>query len=148
MKFSAVFAAATLAVAVQAGSNATFTTTEIVNEYVTYCPTPTEVVEKGKTYTVTKPTTLTITHCPGGCTRTKTYTTVSVTKCAHGCPGAPTSAPVYPNATVVVPTVKPTGAGNTTVPQPTVPSFTGAASRTTVAGGALAGLVGLVAYLL
>jgi len=146
MKFSAVFAAATLAVAVQAGSNATFTTTEIVNEYVTYCPTPTEVVEKGKTYTVTKPTTLTITHCPGGCTRTKTYTTVSVTQCAGGCPPKPTHPPVFPNATVTLPTVKPTGNG--TIPKPTAPVFPGSASRTTVAGGALAGLVGLVAYLL
>ncbi|KAK0392583.1 hypothetical protein NLU13_2078 [Sarocladium strictum] len=44
-------------------------TTEIVNSYTTYCPEATTLTHGNKTYTVTQPTTLTITDCP--CTVTK-----------------------------------------------------------------------------
>lgn len=50
-------------------SNGISYTTEIVTEIVTYCPSPTTIVQNHKTYTVTEPTTLTITDCP--CTVTK-----------------------------------------------------------------------------
>lgn len=40
------------------------TVTEVVSSYVTYCPSPTELVQGNKTYTVTEPTILTITDCP------------------------------------------------------------------------------------
>ncbi|KAF4592512.1 Cell wall protein SED1 [Ophiocordyceps camponoti-floridani] len=45
------------------------TTTKVVDQYVTYCPVPTMVTMNEKVYTVTKPTTLTITDCP--CTVTE-----------------------------------------------------------------------------
>jgi len=51
-------------------TTAEYTTTEVVTSYTTYCAEPTEYVEAGHTYTVTEPTTLTITDCP--CTLTKT----------------------------------------------------------------------------
>ncbi|RPA99427.1 hypothetical protein L873DRAFT_1657248, partial [Choiromyces venosus 120613-1] len=126
--------------------------------YTTFCPLPTEIVEGNKTYTVTKATTLTITNCP--CTRTKVYTTIIPT-----CPGecsvpagtgtgtgpVPTvsSPPMYPNGTLptaVAPV--PSASSNVTKPAPTNPSFTGSANKATVAGAALAGLIGAVAYLL
>lgn len=46
------------------------TVTETVTAYTTYCPIPTTFVQNSKTYTVTEPTTLTITDCP--CTVVKT----------------------------------------------------------------------------
>ncbi|KAL2067600.1 hypothetical protein VTL71DRAFT_2025 [Oculimacula yallundae] len=58
-------------------------TTEVVNQYTTYCPEATTVVYNQKTYTATKGETLTITNCP--CTITKP---------------------------VVAPTAKPTGPAN------------------------------------
>lgn len=44
-------------------------TTEVVDVYTTYCPAATTLTYNHKTYTVTKPTTLTITDCP--CTISK-----------------------------------------------------------------------------
>lgn len=38
--------------------------TQTVMSYTTYCPSPTSLVVNSKTYTVTQPTTLTITDCP------------------------------------------------------------------------------------
>lgn len=67
MKYSvaAVLVAASGAVAT---SNVTVIT-EVVDVYTTYCPGPTEITHGTQTYTVTEPTTLTITDCP--CTITK-----------------------------------------------------------------------------
>ncbi|KAF5247418.1 hypothetical protein FAUST_836, partial [Fusarium austroamericanum] len=39
-------------------------TTEVLTAITTYCPEPTTLTHGNKTYTVTKPTTLTITDCP------------------------------------------------------------------------------------
>ncbi|OWT42909.1 hypothetical protein VFPPC_17898 [Pochonia chlamydosporia 170] len=44
-------------------------TTEVVTALTTYCPAPTTLTHGSKTYTVTGPTTLTITDCP--CTISK-----------------------------------------------------------------------------
>ena len=55
-------------------------TTEVVTAYVTYCPSPTEIVHGSTTYTVTEPTTLTISDCP--CTVSKPVYTSSVTVCS------------------------------------------------------------------
>ncbi|KAK8932221.1 putative cell wall protein SPI1 [Metarhizium anisopliae] len=52
--------------------NATVVTkTKVVSHYTTYCPEPTTVEIGNKMYTVTKPTTLTISECP--CTITETH---------------------------------------------------------------------------
>ncbi|KAK9450342.1 uncharacterized protein V1518DRAFT_205001 [Limtongia smithiae] len=136
MKFTAVISAAVLlAGAAQAaftnGTSTTLmydvTTTEVVTEYTTYCPYATTFTEGNSTYTVTEATTLTITNCP--CTRTSTYTTSTVTVC----PCTKTS-----SATTV--------ASSTTAPA--VSTFTGAANKAQVAGGAVAGAVAIAAYLL
>lgn len=167
MRFATIAAVFSVVAGASAGAvmNGTeYTTTEVVTKYTTYCPLPTTIVEGNKTYTVTKATTLTITDCP--CTRTKVYTTIlPTTACAGKCSvsmpmgtgghgPAPTgsSNPVYPNGTI--PTSKPSsGPGaNVTKPAPTsaptTPPFTGSANKATVAGAALAGLIGAVAYLL
>lgn len=62
----AVFAAsASASVPYVVGSNATYyTTSEVVAVLTTFCPHPTTVVQGSMTYTVTEPTTLTITNCP------------------------------------------------------------------------------------
>jgi len=162
---AAVFSVVAGASAAAVKNGTEYTTTEIVTSYTTYCPLPTTIVEGNKTYTVTKATTLTITDCP--CTRTKVYTTIHPTTAAGpkgsgsvsvpvgtgGRGPVPTggSNPVYPNGTI--PTSKPSSGpggsgGNTTKPAPTNPAFTGSANKATVAGAALAGLIGAVAYLL
>ncbi|KAF4982101.1 hypothetical protein FZEAL_2207 [Fusarium zealandicum] len=51
-------------------------TTEVVTAITTYCPGATTLTHNDKTYTITKPMTLTITDCPGGCTVTKPVETM------------------------------------------------------------------------
>ncbi|KAJ9151576.1 hypothetical protein NKR19_g4806 [Coniochaeta hoffmannii] len=46
------------------GVDSTVYTTIVVPTYTTYCPEPTTFAYKNITYTVTKPTTITITNCP------------------------------------------------------------------------------------
>ncbi|KAF8429660.1 hypothetical protein EV426DRAFT_639444 [Tirmania nivea] len=159
MRASSVFAAALSLAAVSAygyGNETEWTTTEVVTQYTTYCPFPTTIVENNYTYTVTEPTTLTITNCP--CTRTLTYTTVTETHCPGGC-HKPTDTPTYPNVTVTThappappteyPTEYPTVVPNVTAPPGPPPSEGGAvANQATIVGGALAALVGVAAYLL
>ncbi|CAH0058173.1 unnamed protein product [Clonostachys solani] len=45
-------------------SSAVTTTTTVVTAITTYCPVPTTLTYNSQTYTVTEPTTLTITNCP------------------------------------------------------------------------------------
>merc|ERR1712000_444034 len=74
-------------------------TTEVVTKLTTYCPEPPTLTFNNKTYTVTEPTTLTVTDCP--CTVTKSHTGP-----------APTGpAPVKPTGEAPVP-VAPTGTGS------------------------------------
>jgi len=144
--FAAVLA---LAATVIAHSNDTIVyTTEVVSEVVTVCPASATITFNGHTYTNThtESSTITITNCP--CTVSKpVYTSTSVV--------VPTAAPVYPNATVAVPTsapVKPTTVGTVTPPAKTstpanLPA-SGANKAFAMSGASLAGLLGLVAYLL
>ncbi|KAH8888897.1 hypothetical protein GQ53DRAFT_826094 [Thozetella sp. PMI_491] len=53
-----------LVTSANAGKPWVTTTTEVVTAYTTYCPSPTTWAYKNHTYTVTKPTTITITNCP------------------------------------------------------------------------------------
>jgi len=157
MRASSVFAAALSVAAVSAyygnDTKAEYTTTEVVTQYTTYCPYPTTIVENNQTYVVTEPTTLTISNCP--CTRTLTYTTVTETHCPGGCQ-KPTDAPTYPNGTTTYapPSPPPPPTEYPTVPNVTYPvappeSEGGAiGNQATLVGGALAALVGVVAYLL
>jgi hypothetical protein len=148
MKFSAVAVLAAAAGA-SAGhvSNVTYTT-EVVTAYTTYCPGPTEITHGGKTYTVTKATTLTITDCP--CTITKPVITTSAVVCHH------CSAPGYTNSTLInVPTQgkpeepKPTGSKPATSKgqTPTQVPVAGA-GKVALSGAGLAGVVGLAAFFL
>ncbi|KAK8020437.1 hypothetical protein PG990_005575 [Apiospora arundinis] len=100
-------------------------TTEVVNQYTTYCPGPTQITYGTKTYTVTAPTTLTISDCP--CTISKPVFTTSAVKCSGatctGAPAVPTSGapvppPTYGNATVPGVPVVP-GKPTTLAPAPT-----------------------------
>jgi hypothetical protein len=133
MKFSAAVLA--LAAGANAFKNVTYTT-EIVTAITTYCPEPTTVEYGGTTYTITEATTLTITDCP--CTIKKPVTTIS--------------APSYHNSTVaptgVVPTTAPAGTG--VAPGPTSPPLAtaGAGKAAALSGGALAGVLGLAAFIL
>jgi hypothetical protein len=125
MKFSAAVVLAAAAGASAWKSNVTYTT-EVVTAYTTYCPAPTEITHGGKTYTVTEATTLTITNCP--CTITKPITTTS-----------------YQNSTSAV-VVPPT---TTKGPAPTTSLATaGAGKAAALSGGALAGVLGLAAFVL
>ncbi|KAI1344754.1 hypothetical protein F5Y15DRAFT_3697 [Xylariaceae sp. FL0016] len=160
------------AVALAAGVSASYSaapagnvtyTTEVVTAYTTYCPAATTMTYGTDTYTVTEPTTLTITNCPGGCTISKPVYTTSSVICAT-CEGSyPTTAPAetspaaypttgYTNGTVAVPTtvatstggVYPTGSSSpSSSPIPTA----GAGKVAALSGASLAGLLGLAAFL-
>ncbi|KID87768.1 Mmc protein, partial [Metarhizium majus ARSEF 297] len=114
--------------------------TEVVSAYTTYCPAATEITHGTKTYTVTEPTTLTITDCP--CTVTKPVITTSAVEC-HSCTAAVSTPVNFPNSTVASPTggVTPTKPGN---PVPTA----GAGKAAALSGAGLAGVVGLAAFIL
>ncbi|TLD26973.1 hypothetical protein PspLS_04732 [Pyricularia sp. CBS 133598] len=61
----ALFAAAAVAQTGTVGGARNVTTVmQVVDEIVTYCPEPTVIVINDECYTVTEPTTLTITNCP------------------------------------------------------------------------------------
>jgi len=137
MKYSVV-AAVFAATGAMATKNETIpVVTETVSSIVTYCPEPTEITHGTNTYTVTEPTTLTITDCP--CTVTKPVTTISPPTDIPAPPPAPTNGtiPGVPQPTGGVP---PPSSDTPEAPQPT-----GAASKATVG---LAGLVGLAAFFL
>ncbi|EFQ97807.1 hypothetical protein MGYG_00847 [Nannizzia gypsea CBS 118893] len=142
-------------------------TTEVLTNYVTWCPEATTITHGSQTYTVTEPTSLTFTE---PCTVTRTLTSSTITECSS-CPTsatvAPTTAPgtgapvpvptggstsiyeppTYPNSTAQAPPMgTASGTGSMTAPLPT---FTGAASHAVVGAGAgLAGVLGLAALLL
>lgn len=141
------FASAVSAGVVHGGKNETVSyTTEVVTQYTTYCPEPTTITDGDNVITVTEPTIVTITHCPGGCTIEKPCTTTSAVVCDKDCP-EPTE-PAYPtyhppsNATA---TYKPTGSVEESSPKPTEPITAGAVK---VAGAGLAAFVGLAAFAL
>jgi hypothetical protein len=133
-------------------ANGTIYTTEVVDTYVTYCPEPTELTLGGKTYTITKAQTVTITNC--GCTVTKPVITTSAVVCkdcpkpTHPVPAPPkngtTLVPGKPTAPGAVPPVAtPTGGSG----KPGVPA-SGAGKVAALSGAGLAGIVGLAAFIL
>ncbi|KAK9369884.1 hypothetical protein V1509DRAFT_617823 [Lipomyces kononenkoae] len=144
MKFTGIVSAALLLASAASaawvnGTTSTLefetTTTEVVTAYTTYCPYPTTFVEQNKTYTVTEATTLTITNCP--CTRTSVFTTSTVTVC-----------PCSKTMSTGMPSASATFNKTSTSTHPPISTFTGAASKAQLAGGAVAGAVALAAYLL
>ncbi|CEJ94677.1 Putative Mmc protein [[Torrubiella] hemipterigena] len=102
MKFSTVVLAAAAGVA--ANKNVTYVT-EVVDVYTTYCPAATQITHGTKTWTVTAPTTLTISDCP--CTVTRPVQVTSAVVC-HSCHQNGTVTPAKPTGPAVVPTA---GAG-------------------------------------
>lgn len=162
MKFTAavVLAAVGVSAVYVPPSNVTVVT-EVVDTYTTYCPFATQITHGSKTYTVTEPTTLTITDCP--CTITRPVTTVSSVVCNTCGAAAPTGAPTggnpggytppaFTNSTISTPTAPPAASGPastggvTPSAPPAVP--TGAASKAVLSGAGLAGIVGLAAFIL
>ncbi|RFU72315.1 hypothetical protein TARUN_9947 [Trichoderma arundinaceum] len=163
MKFTAAVALAAVGVsAVYVPPSNVTVVTEVVDTYTTYCPYATQITHGSKTYTVTEPTTLTITDCP--CTITRPVTTVSsvlCNTCGNAAPtGYPTGGnggsvpPAFTNSTVSTPTYAPPAGGNppastggvTPTAPPPVP--TGGASKAVLSGAGLAGIVGLAAFVL
>ncbi|KAL2143097.1 hypothetical protein VTI28DRAFT_376 [Corynascus sepedonium] len=153
MKFAAVLA---LAVGAMAHSNNTVVsyTTEVVTAVTTFCPGPTEIAYGDHTYTVTEETgtTLTITNCP--CTIKVPVTTISSVIC-HDCPSypkpngttsiPPSSAVETPAGTITPPTNPPASSTGSGSP----PIETAGAGRAAIfSGGALAGVLGLAAFVL
>ncbi|EME39457.1 hypothetical protein DOTSEDRAFT_75206 [Dothistroma septosporum NZE10] len=101
--------------------------TSTIEQYTTYCPTPTTITAYSKTYTVTSATTLTV--CPGSCVYTTAslpppeYTTATVSQYTTVCP-TPTTVyahgQTYP-VTIASQTVT-VCPGGCTVTQPAMPS--------------------------
>ncbi|KAL2757860.1 hypothetical protein ACRALDRAFT_1068348 [Sodiomyces alcalophilus JCM 7366] len=159
MKFSVavVLSAAAGAMAGFARSNVTYVT-EVVSEYVTYCPEPTTITHGDHTYTVTEPTTLTITDCP--CTITKPVLISSVVSCID-CPSAVPPPPVVSPPVVPVPIVpsNQTATWETVVPtqpaestpveeQPSAVPTAGAGKLAALSGAGLAGVFAIAAFIL
>ncbi|KAK0116730.1 hypothetical protein ONS96_012581 [Cadophora gregata f. sp. sojae] len=152
MQYTAVAVLALAATASAAYKNETVSyTTEVVTDYVTYCPVATTLTYGHVTYTAKESETVTI---PGTYTVVKPVTTSSAVYC-NSC--APTYTPVYPtaNATTVapVPTTYPAGTAAPTVaptatPAPSPITANGAGKTMALSGASLAGLVGLAAFLL
>jgi len=144
--------------------------TEVVTALTTYCPLATLLEHGGVTYTVTKPTTLTITNCPctithssSSWTSVPTTTPVApvvtapvVTKPVYTTPvyttpvyTTPSAAPyTYKNATTVVPYASAPSASKVTSSGPLQATANAANNAIVRSGAALAGVVGAVAYLL
>jgi len=124
--------------------------TEVVSAYTTYCPVATEITWADKTYTVTKPTTLSLPKW----TYTHSYApssvpavpVVSTTPVAPVVPTTPAAPYVYTNATTPV-VVKPS-ASYTTSSGPIQATANAASNAFAASGAALAGVFGAVAYLL
>jgi hypothetical protein len=149
MKFAAVLA---LAAGAMAMKNETVTyVTEVVTAVTTFCPGPTEVTYGGSTYTVTEATTLTITDCPSGCTIKVPVTTVSSVVCNNNCnpvyhnsttTRGSTATSIYTSVGTVTPVPSATKTGKTPI------ETAGAGRAAALSGGALAGLLGLAAFVL
>ncbi|KAL6907106.1 hypothetical protein GGI43DRAFT_252391 [Trichoderma evansii] len=169
MKFTAAVALAAVGVsAVYVPPSNVTVVTDVVQSYVTYCPFATQITHGSKTYTVTEPTTLTITDCP--CTITRPVTVTSSVACITcGGAAAPTGSvpaggnsgytpPAFTNSTISTPTqappaggnAGPTGAVGTGGSVPTAPPKvpTNAANKAVLSGAGLAGIVGLAAFVL
>ncbi|SPN97416.1 uncharacterized protein DNG_00930 [Cephalotrichum gorgonifer] len=145
MQFAVAFAVAAASVvsASKLASNETVSyTTEVVTQYTTYCPNPTTITDGDNVITVTEPTIVTITHCPGGCTIEKPCTTSTVVEC-EDCE-EPTYAP-EPTVPASNATATPTGSYPEPTPEEEEPVIAGAA---TLVGSGLAAFAGLVAFVL
>ncbi|KKP03313.1 hypothetical protein THAR02_04564 [Trichoderma harzianum] len=162
MKFTAAVALAAVGVsAVYVPPSNVTVVTDVVDQYVTYCPYATQITHGSKTYTVTEPTTLTITDCPCTITRPVTVTSsVVCNTCGNAAPtGAPSGGngggytpPAFTNSTITTPTQAPppSGPASTGGVVPTAPPAvpTGGASKAVLSGAGLAGIVGLAAFVL
>lgn len=79
MQFSTSVALLAFAAVLSAALENVTYTTQVVTAYTTYCPAATKITHGTNTYTVTEPTTLTISDCP--CTVSVPVYTSSVTSC-------------------------------------------------------------------
>ncbi|KAG5953778.1 hypothetical protein E4U13_007294 [Claviceps humidiphila] len=154
MKYATALIAAAVGAQAWSSKNGTQVVTEVVDQYVTYCPGPTHITHGDKVYTVTKPTTLTITNCP--CTITRPVVSTSAVVC-HTCTAAPSNpaatepAATEPAATEPAATVPAPTGGLVMTPtkgQPTTVPTAGAGKAAALSGAGLAGIVGLAAFVL
>ncbi|CCE32412.1 CCG-6 clock-controlled protein 6 (ccg-6) [Claviceps purpurea 20.1] len=146
MKYATALIAAAVGAQAWSSKNGTQVVTEVVDQYVTYCPGPTHITHGDKVYTVTKPTTLTITNCP--CTITRPVVSTSAVVC-HTCTAAPSN-PANTEPAATVPAPAPTG-GLVMTPtkgQPSTVPTAGAGKAAALSGAGLAGIVGLAAFVL
>lgn len=102
--------------ALVAGASAHFNgsisyTTEVVDQYTTFCPGATQITHAEKTYTVTEATLLTITNCP--CTLTKPVTPVAP---ATSVPVVSSAAPVVVSSAAPVKSVAPVVVASSAAP--------------------------------
>ncbi|CAG8234724.1 unnamed protein product [Penicillium nalgiovense] len=136
--------------------------TETLTEYTTYCPEATSVVHGSKTYSISTPGYITMSHGPY--TVTRPLVTSTVTECNSCSSTTAVSTPVASNSVPLIPVVPSVatstplvpGTGSTGVPSappsaatPSMPAFNaGAVNAATGAGAGLAAIFGAVALLL
>jgi len=145
MQFSAATIFALVAAVTANTANNVVYTTITNSEFVTICPASSTLVHLGQTYTntLTVATTITI-ACPSGCAQAiPIYTTSSVI--CNTCP--PAATPVYPSKNATIPGTQVPSAAKT-VPAKTNIYQGGAEKIAALSGAGLAGLLGLVAYVL
>ncbi|KAL1855465.1 hypothetical protein Plec18167_007113 [Paecilomyces lecythidis] len=130
--------------------------TDVVSDYTTWCPEATAITHGSFTYSVTKPTSLTLSNGPYTVSRPLLSKTVTYcNKCAgptapagSSSPSSASVAPVYSGSSVVVPSAS-QAPGTPASSTPSAPAFTGAASRHIAGAGAgLTAVLGVAAFLL
>ncbi|KAG6230199.1 hypothetical protein E4U09_008228 [Claviceps aff. purpurea] len=149
MKYATALIAAAVGAQAWSSKNGTQVVTEVVDQYVTYCPGPTHITHGDKVYTVTKVREI----------RERRHFSIqpvvstSAVVC-HTCTAAPSNpANTEPAATepaATVPAPAPTG-GLVMTPtkgQPSTVPTAGAGKAAALSGAGLAGIVGLAAFVL
>ncbi|KAG6026236.1 hypothetical protein E4U40_002223 [Claviceps sp. LM458 group G5] len=145
MKYATALIAAAVGVQAWSSKNGTQVVTEVVDQYVTYCPGPTHITHGDKVYTVTKVRNI----------RERRHSSIQYKGARDdGSTAAPSNpANTEPAATepaATVPAPAPTG-GLVMTPtkgQPTTVPTAGAGKAAALSGAGLAGIVGLAAFVL
>ncbi|KAG6258868.1 hypothetical protein E4U24_000678 [Claviceps purpurea] len=136
MKYATALIAAAVGAQAWSSKNGTQVVTEVVDQYVTYCPGPTHITHGDKVYTVTKVREI----------RERRH--FSILTAAPSNPANTEPAATEPAATVPAPA--PTG-GLVMTPtkgQPSTVPTAGAGKAAALSGAGLAGIVGLAAFVL
>ncbi|KAG5944759.1 hypothetical protein E4U60_005701 [Claviceps pazoutovae] len=140
MKYATALIAAAVGAQAWTSKNGTQIVTEVVDQYVTYCPGPTHITHGDKVYTVTKRRWIK--------TPIVSITNVPLSTAAPSNPANTEPAATEPAATVPAPATTGGLVMTPTKGQPSTVPTAGAGKAAALSGAGLAGIVGLAAFVL